>query len=203
MYGVYMTSINIGLMVEPSLIREFYGLLQAGFTIQCLVGTSIENLFYEQFGLDSRLVEEKISTIFLDGKPVDDMAATTIHDGSTLALSGAMPGLVGATLRRKSPLASFRQSINAIQDSDESQKTGGYIQIKLFNILLPELGPIVLKRGIILPSDELKAFFENQTVDFWKGCREFSFDGKMLSANQFLSHLADSTSNIFLLLAES
>jgi hypothetical protein len=184
-------------------VKEFYGLLQAGFTIQCLVGTSIEHLFYEQLKLGAKLVEEKISTIFLNGKPVDDLAATIITDGSTLALSGAMPGLVGATLRRKSHLSSFRQSISAGKGSDGTRKAEGSIQIKLFNILLPELGPGFLKRGIIFPSHEMKAFFENQTVDFWKGCREFSFDGKKLSASQFLSHLTDSASNIFLLSVET
>ena len=34
----------------------------------------------------------------LDGKPVDDIGSSFLHDGSTLALSAAMPGLVGATL---------------------------------------------------------------------------------------------------------
>ncbi len=136
----------IGLIVDSSSVKEFYVLLQAGFVIKCLVGTSIENLLYDQLKLNPQLVEEKISTIFLSGKPVDDIAAATLQDGSTLALSGAMPGLVGATLRRKSPLASFRQSISAHRDSKNFKQTEGHIQIKLFNILLEELGTFFLGR---------------------------------------------------------
>jgi hypothetical protein len=195
-----MASINIGLIIEPSLMSEFYGLLQAGFKIKCQVGTSIENLFYEQFGFDSLVVEKKISTIFLDGKPVDDIATTTILDGSTLALSGAMPGLVGATLRRKSPLSSFRESISAGKGSHFINKRDGHIRIKLFNILLPELGARLLKRGILVPSVELKMFLENQSVDFWQGCREISIEGQIFSSEQFLSYLSSRSQDIILLL---
>ena len=47
----------------------------------------------------------------LDGKPVDDIGAALVQDGSTLALSAAMPGLVGATLRRGGAYSSFRSAI--------------------------------------------------------------------------------------------
>ncbi len=150
----------IGLIVDSSSVKEFYVLLQAGFVIKCLVGTSIENLLYDQLKLNPQLVEEKISTIFLSGKPVDDIAAATLQDGSTLALSGAMPGLVGATLRRKSPLASFRQSISAHRDSKNFKQTEGHIQIKLFNILLEELGTFFLGKGIFIQKVMFAAFVE-------------------------------------------
>jgi hypothetical protein len=174
---------DLNLIVEPSLVREFYGLLQAGFTIQCQLGTSVENLFFEQLGLDAPLVEKKISTIFLNGKPVDDITATIIHDGSTLALSGAMPGLVGATLRRKSPLASFRQSINAAQGSAELQKTKGYIQIKLFNILLDELGSLFLEMGIFVQTDALISLL-TQLSNQWNMIRQTVVNGNTIQTQE-------------------
>lgn len=178
-----MENNDLNLIVEPSLVREFYGLLQAGFTIKCQVGTSVENLFFEQLGLDAPLVEKKISTIFLNGKPVDDITATIIHDGSTLALSGAMPGLVGATLRRKSPLASFRQSINAAQGSAELQKTKGYIQIKLFNILLDELGPLFLEMGIFVQTDALISLL-TQLSNQWNMIRQTVVNGNTIQTQE-------------------
>ena len=141
---------SLSLTVETSLLTTFYELLQAGFRVRCKVGVSIESLFYEQFGLNPRLVEGKISTIFLNGKPVDDISSTTVNDRATLALSGAMPGLVGATLRRESPLASFRQSISASKSAEDNENSEGCIQIKLFNILLKELGPVFLEMGIFV-----------------------------------------------------
>ena len=173
---------SLSLTVDTSLLTAFYELLQAGFRVKCKVGVSIESLFYEQFGLNPRLVEEKISTIFLNGKPVDDINVDNSEDGSTLALSGAMPGLVGATLRRKSPLASFRQSISASKDAKDNENSEGCVQIKLFNILLKELGPGFLERGILVPSVELKAFFSKQSDEFWHRCKKIIVDGKPLNA---------------------
>jgi hypothetical protein len=170
--------LNISLVVDSSLVKEFYVLLQTGFTVKCLVGASIENLFYDQLKLNPQLVEEKISTIFLSGKPVDDIATATVQDNSILALSGAMPGLVGATLRRKSPLASFRQSISAHQTSKNFKKTEGYIQIKLFNILLKELGLFFLEMGIYVPRVMFTSFVAQLTDDFYNRCRQILINGK-------------------------
>jgi hypothetical protein len=170
--------LNISLVIDAPLAKELYVLLQTGFTVKCLVGASIENLFYDQLKLNPQLVEEKISTIFLSGKPVDDIATATVQDGSTLALSGAMPGLVGATLRRKSPLASFRQSISAQQTSKNLKKTEGYIQIKLFNILLKELGLFFLEMGIYVPRAMFTSFIVQLTGDFYNRCRQILINGK-------------------------
>ena len=170
--------LNISLIVDSSSVKEFYVLLQAGFAIKCLVGTSIENLLYDQLKLNPQLVEEKISTIFLSGKPVDDIAAATLQDGSTLALSGAMPGLVGATLRRKSPLASFRQSISAHRDSKNFKQTEGHIQIKLFNILLEELGTFFLGKGIFIKKNMFAAFVEQLADGFYDKFRKILINNK-------------------------
>jgi hypothetical protein len=176
---------SLNLTVEASLLTAFYELLQAGFMVRCKAGVSIENLFYEQFGLNRQLVEGKISTIFLNGKPVDDIGSTIVEDGATLALSGAMPGLVGATLRRKSPLASFRQSISAGKNTTDKKNSEGCVQIKLFNILLKELGPVFLEMGIFVRGVVCKLFLEKQTSEFWNKCMKILVDGKHIHAREF------------------
>jgi len=55
-------------------------------------------------------VKHDIKVLFLDYSPVDDLDAAIIKDGAILALSAAMPGLVGAAMR-KDGLSWMRTSI--------------------------------------------------------------------------------------------
>ncbi|MCP4349944.1 MAG: endonuclease/exonuclease/phosphatase family protein [Desulfobacterales bacterium] len=57
------------------------------------VGCSIRSLLCKQTDVASDYVDERISTVFLDGKPVDDVDSAIVKNGSVLALSAAMPGL--------------------------------------------------------------------------------------------------------------
>lgn len=176
-------STNLDFIADPPLLSAFHGLLQAGFLVTCTVGTSIRKLLCDQFGIKQGTVEKKISTIFLDGKPVDDTDSTTVKNGATLALSGAMPGLVGATLRRKSPLASFRQTITANDIPEERDTGSGAIQIKIFNILVKDLGPVFLERGIFLHAHVFKAFLEIQSNEFWENCKTIIVDDEAWSGS--------------------
>jgi hypothetical protein len=104
---------------------------------------------------------DRINTIFLDGKPVDNVNTAIVNDGSTLALSAAMPGLVGATFRKAGCLASFRGSITYREESaDEGVLNNGHMTLKLFNLLLREMGPQVLERGLWMNGDDLIRLLE-------------------------------------------
>jgi hypothetical protein len=83
------------LKVHPSDIIRFYPLLQAGIILRCRVGVSLAVVFRETLELTGDYVEKAISTVFMNGKPVDDIETTIVTDGSAVALSSAMPGLVG------------------------------------------------------------------------------------------------------------
>lgn len=93
-------------------------------------------------------VNYRITTVFLDGSCVDDLKTTIIKDGSVLALSSAMPGLAGATMRRGSTYASLRESITYSEKGDSTLGSEGTVTVKLFNVLINELGPVFLQRGI-------------------------------------------------------
>jgi hypothetical protein len=163
-------SVNVIISVKQSSLSGLQELLQAGFLLICTVGVSIKSLLCDQFGLNPQFVDNRISTIFFDGKPVDDIDATTVMDGATIALSGAMPGLVGATLRRKSPLASFRQTISSSSTPLKGSVAKGVVRIKVFNILMDELGPLFLRRGVFLRADTLRFLLEKQPAEFWEEC---------------------------------
>jgi len=169
--------LQVQLTIQPSLIGKFSGILQQGFAFRTRVGISIDTLLCDDLGLDRQYVEEKISTVFLDGKAVDSLETILLRDRSTLALSSAMPGLAGATLRRGGLYASLRSAINYRENAGNTAIREGIITVKLFNLLIEELGPLFLKNGIILESLELRNFFARQGTDFRQGIDRILLDG--------------------------
>ncbi len=172
---------------KSSLPGKFSGILQRGFAFKARLGISIEAFLCGDLALSPQYVQERISTIFLDGKAVDSIEAALLREGAVLALSSAMPGLAGATLRRDGPYASLRASISYREDRANSPVREGKITIKLFNLLIEELGPLFLKRGIMLSSSELWDFFAEQGDDFRQGCSLILFNGKALDYGALLS----------------
>lgn len=147
-------------VTEPEkVLPAFTPFLQRGFFVQIAAGCSLQTLLCVHFELDSTYVEQRIKTIFLNGVPVDDPAAVFVENGATLALSGALPGLAGATLRRGSPLAGLRSSGSRPDKAYAPSVKPGFVQVKIFNLLIPELGPNFLRRGIFLPRKDWEDFF--------------------------------------------
>jgi len=140
-------------------LAVFRTLLQQGVGVTIETGGSLEDLLCRQWQIDRDYVMGRISTLFLDGKPVDDLPAAIVRDGAVLALSGAMPGLIGATMRRGGILAAFRSGISYEADAIENQSGNGRITLKLFNLLIDELGPRFLARGIWTTRSRLAALF--------------------------------------------
>jgi hypothetical protein len=135
-------------------IGEAFPLLQKGFVVRSWTGIPVAGFLTEEMGLDSMYVRNRITTIFLDGKPVDDIEKSIVRNGSLLALSGAMPGLVGATLRRGGYYSAFRETISDRGPGASVSAGQGTVTMKLFNILLREIGPHFLQRGVIItPGD--------------------------------------------------
>lgn len=169
---------NLCLSIQPSLIHRFYEILQSGFFVKCQTGISINALLSRELGLNPRYVNERITTVFLDGSCVDNIERAVIKEGSTLALSSAMPGLAGATLRRDSVYATLRSSITYEEKDDICRDAEGIIRVKLFNLLIDELGPVFLQRGIMVNTDEMIHFLKKQPETFRDGCSDIIFDGK-------------------------
>jgi hypothetical protein len=143
--------------------EEALAVLQAGFGMEARVGMSAREFMREVLLFTDDYIENVISTVFLDDKPVDDIDRALLAEGSRLALSAAMPGLVGAIMRRGSPYASFREAIthrgigHAGADSpecgpDKEEATTIIVTVKMFNSVMRDRGPGVLARGIVLAS---------------------------------------------------
>jgi hypothetical protein len=119
---------RLAFTVDESLVSRFLLLLQRGVRMRRRVGCSVEGFLKDQLGVGSKTIE-KIQSIMLDGKAVDDIGSAVIHDGSTLALSAALPGLVGATLRRGSRYASFRSGITYHEAGAACLPVEGWVSI--------------------------------------------------------------------------
>ncbi len=164
----------------------FFRFLQHGFFVRARTGKSIKGMLCDQFGLESDYVVNRIKTIFYNGKPVDDMETAIVHDGATLALSAAMPGLVGATFRSGGVLSPFRASISYRPDECNTSDSGeGTVHVKLFNLLVPEIGPGFLKRGIFVQKILMDSFLKEQDLDFWSRCRSLLLDDIPIDVKDF------------------
>ncbi len=169
--------------VDGPLGSPFFLLLQQGVTIRSRTGCSVTAFLREELGAGIETIK-RIQSVILDGKPVDDIEAAVIKDGSVLALSAAMPGLVGATLRRGGTYSSFRSAITYHETQEECVKGEGLVQIKVFNLLMAELGPGLLQRGVVIRSEDFILFATGQSQDFWRGCRRITLDGKPLVSGE-------------------
>ncbi|MBW1777166.1 MAG: hypothetical protein JRI76_12065 [Deltaproteobacteria bacterium] len=143
-------------------LRPFLRLLQTGMILRVPQGTSVRETLVKHFGMDPAYLENRIQTLFLNGKPVDDLDAAVVAEGSVLALSAAMPGLVGATLRRGSYLAAMRQCIEAGAPPPGTGKTPVRVTVKLFNMVAKELGPERLTAGIVVDGSTFHAFLKDE-----------------------------------------
>lgn len=160
-------------IVSSEALKGFSFILQQGFFVRITTGSTLEEVLIEQMGIEGEYIERRISTIFLDGHPVDDLHDTIIHDGATLSLSAAMPGLVGATMRRKGAYASFRSAIayHEKKGAENRHEDDGLIKVKLFNLLMVELGPHFFKRGVYVRPGDLAGSISPIMADLRQGCR--------------------------------
>ena len=155
-----MTGKSVEIEIAQSDTSVFNETLQSGFMVNVTNGVSIEDFLCDQLGIGSKYIKERIKTVFLDSRPVDDLQAALLMDGSKLTLSGGMPGLVGMTLGRGSPLASFRSTITYRADEGITHGDQACVSIKLFNIVMKDLGGTFLVHGINVKRADIASLVE-------------------------------------------
>jgi hypothetical protein len=169
---------KISLTVKPDRMSLFSSLLGQGFTLKSRTGISVRNLLCHQIGVSDDYLDQRIQTIFLDGKVVDNVDTAVIRQGSSLALSAAMPGLAGAVLRRGGAYAAMRSQISHKNNTADDSAENGTVLLKLFNLVALELGPLFLKQGIWIAGKNLGNFFQRVPEFFWDGCLTVKIDGR-------------------------
>jgi hypothetical protein len=169
--------LRLGFDKDPTM--AFLPLLQKGVYVDIRSGNLLEMLC-QTCGLDAMTVQQRIQTVFLNGRPVDDMAKAYVQDQDCLALSAAMPGLVGATMRSGGVLASFRHSISHRPQASRSHEQGGVVLIKLFNLLIRQMGLGFLQNGILVKADDLQMQLAALWEHGWQNCQIVELNGQVV-----------------------
>ncbi|MCK5311603.1 MAG: hypothetical protein KAJ62_05810 [Desulfobacteraceae bacterium] len=170
---------NICISIDENMIPAFFYFLEKGVKKEINVGSDIKTMLLDQLNVSVDYIDNRIKTMFLDGRPVGDINSTIINDGSTLALSAAMPGLAGATFRRLENTISSKYKIDKRKETKKIKQQNGIIIIKLFNLVLRELGPLFLKSGVLVSKKELTEFFLRQSEAFLKACKSVTINDRI------------------------
>lgn len=184
-------ALPIVLTVSGNVPTRFLPLLSEGILLRGPGGATVEAFLAEAVGIPSDYLKARVQTVFLNGRALDDFSTPRVEDGATLALSAAMPGLAGAVLRRGGIYASLRREI-----SHAAQASGGtpgeiLVTLKLFNLIARELGPELLRRGILIPGARWCDFIRRQERWAWAGCLSAVVDGQPLGFDRIVARCAD------------
>jgi len=180
-----MSYMNLSLTAEPRLFEKFLQLLQKGVKVTARVGSTVGSFLCDDLGVSPEYVDKRIQTLFLNGKAIDNPDTALLNEDSTLALSAAMPGLLGATLRKGSHYARMRNEISYQEQSEGVPVHEGFVLLKLFNLLSAEIGPAVLARGIWLKGEDLNQFLKELPDALVGMCTEARVDGQAVDLKRF------------------
>lgn len=146
----------------------------------------------DQLAIAPRILEDRLQTIMLNGKAVDDPDNIMIQPNDTLALSAAMPGLAGAIMRKKGRYAALRSQITPSKDcrkQQDSHITKNRITIKLFNLITRELGPQLLAQGVFVKTANLQDLLQKRCRSIKKDCRQVLLNKKGIDFIQILKKI--------------
>ncbi len=169
---------KLNLTLPGTSVSRFFPILGEGILVKGPGGETVEGFLQKTAGVSPAYLKDRVQTVFLNGKALDDFKTASVGDGSTLALSAAMPGLAGAVLRRGGFYAAMRRQIS--HEADDSAAAGQEITVtlKLFNLVARDLGQGLLERGILISARQLKDFIERQGHWIWVGGVAAEADGR-------------------------
>jgi len=178
------------LRVPARSLWRFHALLRRGFRVETALPCPLQDLLCDRLAIPSAYVTERIQTVFLDGRAVDDVAAAEVADGAVVALSAAMPGLVGATLRKGGTLTNLRSHLSYRKTGDQERaERVGRVTVKLFNLVCDELAPEVLGRGVLFPAGVFQNFFNASGTDLTADLEAVRINGAPLAAEDLSAHM--------------
>jgi hypothetical protein len=177
---------RLHLTVSSHLTKRFSPLLEKGVGLAVTTGCTIRDLLCNQIGLSAEYVEQRIQTLFLNARPVDDVDRTTIQDGAILALSSAMPGILGATMRKGGKYAPFRESISHKEGKSDTKGKTGDVTIKMFNMVASEAGFRLLETGVEVDGADLFRVVAQFQGELPVSIKKMSLDGKAVDPEMTL-----------------
>lgn len=171
---------------------SFRPVLEQGYLIHIEANKTVQDVLCRQLGVAEEYLRDRVQTVFLNGKAVDDENTAVVQDGDRLALSASMPGLVGATMRKGGFFSGLRANISHKKPAKAAaSKSDAFITIKLFNMIALEIGPIFLDKGIIVKGNQLQSLWDGLGEDFWQKITSAQLDGQPLDLEQIKTNVWD------------
>lgn len=169
---------DLTLTMSGNAVSRFFPILGEGIRVKGPGGESVEGFLQKAAGVSPAYLKDRVQTVFLDGRALDDFSTAVVGDGAVLALSAAMPGLAGAVLRRGGFYAAMRRQISHEAGGPAAAGAQITVTLKLFNLVARDLGLGLLGRGILIPGSQLWDFIERQGRWIWTGCTAATADGR-------------------------
>ena len=175
--------VDVRITVSEKGISVFQGLFAEGVLIHSEPGQSLSDILCRRIGIPENYLHDRVQTVFLNGRAVDDFSGEPVRNNAVIALSAAMPGLVGAVFRKKgmlSPLRTFRlrQSKDSVFENYAKETGLNQITLKLFNLIAAELAPEFLNNGILINKDQLLRYVDWKKAFLKKTCKALTVDGR-------------------------
>lgn len=177
---------TIEIVAAKGFAGRFLFFFLEGVYLPVNTGGTLKEMICGQLGVAEEYFEERIQTIFLNFKAVDEPEKALVKDGAIIALSAAMPGLVGATMRRGGTYAALRSSISYSETGGDIENRRGWITLKLLNLVARELGPLLLARGVYVVDEKVASFLKTRVAEFETERCEIALNGKAVSWAQVM-----------------
>jgi hypothetical protein len=152
---------TLSLQLSQTGVARLAALFGEGVGVETDTGIPLMTFLCDRLGIDRDYIDQRVQTIFVNGRAVDRVEQVHIGPGDVIALSAAMPGLAGATLRKGGLLAGFRKDIShseGVAPSKTHQKT--LVTLKLFNLVAVELAHQLLRKGVWVNGKRMGHFFQ-------------------------------------------
>lgn len=169
---------------------DFSALFQRGFQVVTAGERSLKDFLSTELGLLPSYIDERVQTMFLDGRAVDDPDKAVVIGGSTVSLSAAMPGLLGATLRCGSYYAAMRKEISYKARRAKAEDRKNIVTVKLFNLMAREIAPELVLKGVWLSGKDLAEFLNGRSDLFGTLVESALLNGKETPFDNLIDSLS-------------
>lgn len=183
----YLSFPRLNMVLPPKAVKGFASLLQHGILFPAEQPVALVPFLLSLPGFTAPYIETTVQTIFIDGVAADSLDRELVN-GSTLALSAAMPGLAGAIFRRQGVHGSLRSQPGAKANSSPSNN--GFITLKLFNSIAADRVLDLIPTGVLVTG---KAFydFSAQRACLFQSPTALLLDGQPLEYLELLRVVAE------------
>jgi hypothetical protein len=168
-------------------LRALFPLLARGVILKARTGASVKTTLCEQLSVSGEYVNRRIRAIFLNGKTVDDADAARVDAGATLAVSGLIPEpFLRHAVGWRPPREQGDSPRVPLGKDPGAGRSEVFFTLKIFNVLVGELGWSRLGSGVWIRPQVFEDFFHGRGPGFWAMLLRATVDDEDVNAG-FLS----------------